>query len=310
MLQTNLIEHYPEPFDKPHNGSLKDDFILTPCINSFLKGQCESGHQFLKALSCGKEWCQDCGKINSMIHQRRIARWYGRVVQMPKMGYLVVTVPRELRKDFLNRKILSEFRTYCKRKLQRMGYARGLVRYHWAGDCVFCQGGKVPGCEVCHDTGADREFKPHLNFLIEEGYLTPKQFDEKIKVFRTDLENWFNKKFRESLQGVHVKGQCYYTYAGTVAHRVHKLKYITRATWRFFDKKVCEVIKGYRTSSVWGKWSKNDHDKTSKLVSFENNECPCCGFAIKWKKDFIFRKAFNRMDKVHIEAGYFFINTS
>ncbi len=315
-LEMNLLprplagssSYYPEPFDKPHNGTKKPDYKLTPCTHSFLKGKCESGHEFLKALSCSREWCPDCGEFESMIHNRRVARWFPRVMQMRKLGYLVVTVPRELRKEFLNKKVLSEFRTYCKRKLQRMGYDRGLARYHWAGDCKHCRGGKIPDCGICQGTGADREFKPHLNFLIEEGYLSPAQFENKIKLFREDLGKWFNKKFREELNGVTVSGQCFYSYAETDQHRIHKLKYVTRATFRFYNKKVCDTIKGFRTSSIWGKWEKNKQERTSALVSFESGLCPCCGFNIKWKKDFVFRKSFEKMSKIHIEGGYFLIN--
>jgi hypothetical protein len=310
VFDRQLGASYPEPFDKPHNGKEKPGFILTPCVNSFLKGSCGNGHRFLKALSCGKEWCKDCGEFESMIHQRRIARWFGRVLQMPKLGYLVVTVPSELRGEFLNRKMLSEFRTYCKRKLQRMGYMRGLVRYHWAGDCNHCNGtGLINSeeCIVCKGTGAGREFKPHLNFLIDEGYLTPEQFEKKFVTFRKDVGKWFTKKFSHIAPGK-FSGNLFYSYASDASHKVHKLKYITRATWRLYKKEVVDVIKGYRTSSVWGKFEKPEVNRVSELVSLESNQCPCCGFDVKWKKDFIFRKTFHKMKTEHIAAGYFYIN--
>ena len=175
-MKTNFIDsvlHYPELYDKTHNGLNKPPepkavppVLLQPCVTSFIRGNCSNGHFYAKALVCGKEWCPDCGQDNSIIHKRRQARWWGKVMQMKKVGYLVLTIPRELRPTFMQKEALQDFRKYVTQKLKRMGYKRGLQRYHWAGDCPICTG---HGCKICRWTGSDTVYKPHLNVLIEEG---------------------------------------------------------------------------------------------------------------------------------------------
>lgn len=303
MQKTGITgaSYYPELYDKPHNGKTKEPVILTKCTTFFIKGACPEGHSFLKALVCGREWCEECGVFESHIHQRRIARWFGRVMVMKKMGYLVITVPDVIRDEFKDRKTLSKFRTYVKRKLQRMGYNRGLIRYHWAGDCFLCRG-KGGDCDYCQGTGAGKAWQPHLNVLIEEGYLSKPDFEKKFVTLKKDVAKWFKKQFKKEVQG-----NLFYSYASNNAHRVHKLKYITRATWRFYNTEICEIISGYRTSSMWGKFEKCDFERASKLVSLEAGQCPCCGYEIKWTNEMIHRKHFNMMKTTHISAGYFLI---
>lgn len=308
--------YYPEQYAKVNNANS----TLKPCNAYFIKGQCNEGHKYLKAIFCGREWCPDCGKRNSAVHKRRIARWYDKAFELKKFGYLVVTIPAELRPYFLGSHVnkhkretahyyLKKFRSYCKRKLERMNYSRGLIRYHWAGDCVKCKG---HGCQDCEFTGAGKEFNPHLNIIIEESYLTPELFDQKFNQFKADLVQWFKRTFKKE-----VKGNLFYSYAGKPALRMHKLKYITRATWRFNNYDVIDIIKGFRTSSSWGKFDKkeitdksgaeNKHD-IRELQSLENGICPICAGAIKWESELILKNTMLKMNLTDISAGYYLIN--
>lgn len=303
----SAIKHYPELYDKPHNGKSPDPVILT-CVTSYIKGRCASGHQFAKALVCGREWCKVCGMEKSVIHERRMARWWSKAMNFESMGYLVITVPEQLRGSFKSKKILSEFRTYVKRKLQRMGYNKGLIRYHWAGDCTRCNG---KGCSKCEGTGAGREFKPHLNVVIEQGYIPKELFNKKFSILRKDLSVWFKKKFPKACAGYEITGNCFLSYAKSDSHKIHKLKYITRATWRFYNKEICDLIKGFRTSSTWGKFEKIPGKKSMEdLISFENGLCPCCGEAIEWKAEFIRPEGFRKLNYEHVAGGYYILNSS
>lgn len=277
--------------------------LISPCAKGFLKGECEQGHGFAKIMLCNKEYCPECGKKNSWIHKRRIARWWGNVLQMKTLGYLVLTIPEELRETYKDKKQLTELRTYAKRKLQREGYSRGLIRFHFAGDCRNCQGSEE-GCKECNFTGASNVWAPHLNIFIEEGFLQK----ETLERWRKELATYFNKRHRGSLKKP-VEGNLHYNYTRKQGGKVHKLKYVTRATWRFSGygyEKETEVLKGFRVSSQWGKFQKSPEVRKSNLVHFVNNECPCCKTKIRWggyvsSSDFLG----GSLNLVHIEGGFY-----
>lgn len=272
-LFSGVVLDYAQLYAKPHNGVHKPFNFLPSCSMGFVKGECESGHQFAKLLLCGKEWCPDCGADGSASHKRRIARWWGKVMSMSEMGYLVVTVPPQVRESFKNKAVLSAFRTYVKRYLQRQGYDKGLVRYHWAGE-------------------DGHTWHPHLNILVEEGFL-PKKVMVSLK---RDLGQYFKRMFPVSLKGKEPKINLWYNYANPEsekfeAHKIHKLKYILRATLTKIDvkgnakhKELARILKGFRTTSTWGKWDK-DKENTSELASLEAGKCPHkeCRKPLKWQ---------------------------
>jgi len=250
---------------------------LPKCSGIFIAGRCEGGHRHLKAAVCNREWCTECGKEGSIAHRRRIGRWYKKYHTFESVGYLVVTVPAELRNEFKDQKALADFRKYVRRKLQRtdlkgnsqviesqyeyttkagkvrrgtrrkeVGYSHGFIRYHYAGDCDNCKGA---GCIQCRQTGAGSAFKPHLNCLLPEGYVSKK----KLALFRADVAEWFKKRFKLERAP---KGNIFYNYSKGEAQKGHRLKYVTRATFLKYDKEVAEVLHGYHTASSWGKFPK------------------------------------------------------
>jgi hypothetical protein len=344
-LKSSVL-HYPELYDRVNNGNSSfpeltrlPGTIIQPCVTSFLRGSCPNGHFFVKALVCGKEWCPDCGKENSIIHKRRMERWWGKIMQMKKVGYLVITIPEQLREIFKNEDNLKEWRKYLTRKLQRLGYDRGLSRFHWAGDCPICEG---HGCRVCYFTGGDSEYKPHLNILIEQGFINKKSatnpgetipgttieknsdWDNKINLLRNDMTNWFNRNFKSELDKHNLQsfeGNIFFSYCGLhkktktdIPHRIHKLKYITRATFRHYNSKIADLLKGFRTTSTWGKWDKEKKGKT-ELAALENNLCPCCikeevHIPVTWGGFMTVYELLKHKNLTTIEGGYFQINNS
>ena len=69
--------------------------------------------------------------------------------QLRSMGYLVVTIPPELRQQYRDTQELSHLGTALKRGLPRLSFGRGLYRVHWFGEDHGGQGeyqseGQVP----------------------------------------------------------------------------------------------------------------------------------------------------------------------
>lgn len=293
--------HYPEQYAKP------DNFQFNPgqCIRSFRFGSCSNGHKFIKSLVCGREYCPDCGKIDSDSHKRRKARWYEKIHSLKQVGYLVITVPYEAREYFKDRSVLTDFRTFVKRKLQRIGYNKGLIRYHYFGDCNYCKG---HGCINCNDTGAGNTWNPHLNVIIEQGYLLKKEFLEFTNELKNDVVRWIKNRFKKIPV---MKGNVNFSYRKTKKQINHTLNYVTRATFRRYDRSIAELLHGFKTSNCWGKFEKmisdNEDKEVNELVSLESGLCPCCGGLITWEKERLKRSQIFHFEKIRIDGGYYMI---
>lgn len=260
---------------------------LPHCSFSLIRTKCTlkipgiNGHLISKALFCGREWCATCGQKKSIIHQRRISRWIPKSKQIETMGYLVITIPKEIRANFSTKFDLNNFRTYIRRKLKRENLcnaeSKGLIRYHFAGDCKVCKGKK---CDSCNYTGADREYHPHINILINtSGFIEQK----KINAFKKELGDWFTSYTKIDCTG---KGNINYQYTKNDNKKKHWISYVTRATWRFYDPKICTLIKGFHVSSTFGKFEKTIPETTAEAIAV--NCCPIClkdyGLISKLKK--------------------------
>ena len=280
------------------------------CAVGWVTGFCECGKIYSKKVLCGKEWCPECGQKDSVIHQRRVARWFDKIISTDELGHMVVTTPREVRHLMLDQNILRAFRQYVKRYLQRMGEKKGAIRYHWAGDCKYCQG---EGCEDCKFTGSKRKFYPHLHIMHGMGYIHP----EKLKKMKVDLKNWMQNRFNIKLKYNVV---VYNSFTRDDAQKIFWLKYNTRATWRHYDKKVISVIKGFRTSTTFGKWEidlelvkKREEEEGSKIMDvnkLEKGNCICCNKPLKWERLQTKREFFDNgfyLGK-KIDAGYYHCN--
>ncbi len=108
------VPHYLDSIDKPHNSpehknSNNDVNRLYQCHHGWLHGECRQGHHLSRAVMCDKEYCPDCGKKDSIIHKRRVKRWWKKIMVMKSVGYLVFTIPEQFRDDFYNKKLLSCF---------------------------------------------------------------------------------------------------------------------------------------------------------------------------------------------------------
>lgn len=258
---------------------LPDSYIpnknFKDCATGFYMAECSHGTVTARKVICGKEYCPTCGKQGSVLHHRRIDRWFSRVNEFQTCLYLVVTIPAELRKGFLIKKNLTDYRTFVTKKLKRLGYFRGFARYHWSGDCKTCVGkGKLNDitCPVCRGTGSSRIFNPHLNILIEENFF-PK---EKLECLKKDCAKWLKNRFKITVKNdkvvINAVRRC------KDGQNMHSVKYICRSTW--FDTRnfeVINVIKNLRNSTAWGKFYKPEPEEIEETEGKPVKLCTCCG---------------------------------
>lgn len=297
-----------------------DKWKLPDCLAGFVKGEREDGTLLYKAVACGKEWCEDCGKEDSWIHLRRVARWTGKafawIHDKEPVGYLVVTFPPQFWQAMRSKDALRVARHFWRRKLKREGHEYGLCAWHTHGDCPDCknQPGRVEFCRLCGSdgngrpgTGAGREYKPHLNFLFSRDKVPKEQLREWRKEWVRWLNMWANKNglpMRANQSVLHYQ----FARAGApdqVGKVWHWVKYITRPTHRIKDADLAFKLKGFHLRSTWGKWKrkaigepwlsqifekltpkeihKDEKELRRKLLLLAQKICPYTGQKIKWE---------------------------
>src|ERR1044071_4682906 len=96
---------------------------------------CEDGHTVAKSIFCTREWCSDCGQLDSDAHKRRWVRWLPKAMQFSSMGYLVITFPIPYREHLRTKEQLTDVAARIKAALISFGFDRGLRRWHYFGEC-------------------------------------------------------------------------------------------------------------------------------------------------------------------------------
>ncbi len=218
------------------------------CGSWALVRTCADGHTFAKSLDCGREWCEKC---RASSHNRRMARWLPKAQKIKEMGYMVVTFPLDRRPRSAAE--LRKLGPAITGILKRRGFARGLRSWHTQGD-------------------KSSRWNPHLNFLMDGGYLSPERIDS-IKaavcgILKTE------------------KIVIYYQYTQSVGKMLHWLKYVTRPTFlkRGWDEEMAEELHNFNRRGSWGTWDGEDawalpeHEKKlSYYKKIEAGICPTCG---------------------------------
>lgn len=281
------------------------EIMSSTCAKGFLGGHCNRcGTNYVMVMYCNKEWCPVCGEPGSAVHKQRWYRWWKHVKQMPKVGYLVFTVPPKYRERLLSKRNLNNARSYIVQFLKEFGYKRGRSRWHWAGD---------QNAEV---------WNPHLNVIIDEGYM-PKKKLEKIKICWAaywGIKDWraidVHYEYIDPDRVRQLKAKDIYDITGwditagkpsqdilKIAWRevclrriIHLVKYVTRPTFPKISREskefrqYCGVISRYTNDHWWGPahwtgeevWqlSNEEFDKGHCLV---DGKCSCGG-EIRWEK--------------------------
>jgi len=141
------------------------------------------------------------------------------------MGCFVFTIPDELRSKFRTKKALARLAHQVQELMKSYGYSRGLRRWHFFGE-------------------KSTRWHPHLNVLVDGGYLAPGKLDLIKAAYAGIL----------GCQVIDVN----YRYRRSPGEKVHSLKYVTRATFRDYtwDPRMALELRGFRNQLWWGsgKW--------------------------------------------------------
>ncbi|MFC1984843.1 hypothetical protein ACFLUW_00395 [Chloroflexota bacterium] len=258
----------------------QEQAIKYQCGSLAIFTECETGqHHFAKKILCGKEWCPECGKDDSQAHNRKIARWLPKFQQISQLGYFVIEFPDRYRKvpgytyskrglQLATNKIVEVLAGKRKGRRGRVGgyFGRGLVRWHWFGD-------KVEG-----------KWNPHANIAVDGAYL------EDLEPIKLALKQAL--KCKDLI--VHYN---YYEKPGEI---YHKLKYITRATFKQYEWSpyMANQLFGFRNCRWWGSWQdapawtlNSDIEAEAEAIALKVASdigcgiCPDCGAPLKkWSK--------------------------
>jgi len=208
---------------------------LYVCTKALIHGQ-TSKNNYYKILTCGKEHCRDCQKINSIPHSvkakrlKRKIRGYHQTAENVGLGYMVITCPYDLRPKMRSKELLKDWRNYWRRKLKAEGYNLGFIRFHWCGEDGYT-------------------WKPHLNILIPDEWIDI----EDLNQWKDDQAKWFQDKFKNDQTP---KGNIYYGYAkpNDLKKMLFWARYITRATACIYNETTFNLIHGFRNCAPFGKW--------------------------------------------------------
>jgi len=235
------------------------------CGNWSVVGQCQKMHRFAKKLNCGREWCELC---REEMEARRVARWLPKLRQMSSMGYWVITIPRELSPLLRTNKSRRIFARKVRRAFKKLGYLRGLTRWHFFGD-------------------KNNDFFPHLNVLVDGEWLEPEQLEWlKAELRRTIFSKYLRQRYNDNLD-------IHYEYRDTPGKVMHTLKYVCRATFlnKSWDETLARNLYNFRNCGWWGHWDQDpkwdaptDQDHAAELIDLANGICPICKTEITWNR--------------------------
>lgn len=289
------------------DNAIRSGKILN-CSPGYVAGNCPGGHRFAAVQFCGREYCPDCSRDGSPIHQRRVKKGWQNLKDHKKIGYFVLTIPENLRYLFYDKTILRDFRFKILRKLKEdYNLSSGFARWHWFGDCQHCGGA---GCIGCNNTGAGNYWHPHLNILAPgtgyiddlETYLKPlrlfmagyfkKLLNKEIEMYEFLIKQTGSEELMTLLDDLHYRKSTIksdllvvnYSYASDEKKIMNMVKYVTRSTFKIYDESVKSLLYNFRNTVCWG-WKKSDCNIDENIQ--EPVYCPACKAAgvdhiIKW----------------------------
>lgn len=235
------------------NSPHEPDDKIYRCSKGFIWGE-SSQNNFYKMITCGKEWCGDCGKMHSIPHDRRVNRKSKITDQTIQdnflalhqnhipVQYIVVTIPPEIRKYYRNHKALNDFRTYWRRKLKLEGRRYGITRFHWCGKDGYY-------------------WHPHINILCDGGFITK----EKLREWRSELGRWFKMYHKLEFTPVANIRTAYTRDSDKIKFW---LRYVTRATQTKYNKENENTIHGFRNCAPF----KDSEFKIPKYIKEEKEK--------------------------------------
>lgn len=206
-----------------------------------------TGLKYLKTIECRKYWCPDCGGKNGRIHKHRLHSIMRRFdVDKWNLRQFVLTIPESLRSQMRERENIDKLIKYSKDLSEK-----------FFGEPIFDRKGHVKKYKlqkgvICYlhlfgdqDRGI---YKPHINLHILENR------EEKLKlsdsILKTIQKYWL-KKLRNLDENIDVV-DIHYSFQTIKAHKLHRLKYMSRP-WGVDDfDKVDDDLRGFLVRDMIG----------------------------------------------------------
>ncbi|GAI60228.1 unnamed protein product [marine sediment metagenome] len=184
------------------------------------------------------------------------------------MGYWVITQPRELCPLLRSKRTRRNFAKRVRRAFKKLGYQRGLDRWHPFGD-------------------KNNDYFPHLNVLVDGAWLEPDELDrQKSELRRILYSKFIRKRYKDKLD-------IHYEYRDTPGKIMHTLRYVCRSTFldKSWDEPLAAGMYNARSAGWWGKWDQlpkwdviPGQDQAAELVDLANGICPKCKTKITWDR--------------------------
>ena len=296
LLGPEVVEDLFPLVDEKSDAELYKDYVAKTftgyCGKWAVVAECESGdHRFAKKIICGKEWCEVCGENDSAAHKRRQARMLPRMQQVKVAGYLVIEFPLRVRHVSVDGRCYSKADLRATTKVitdviagrygrgghgrtREGGYfGRGIGRWHWFGD-------KKAG-----------HWNPHYNCLVDFG--TADFENDGTGYIPASVLEALKSELREALGVPDLIVN--YSYADTPAGIAHKVRYITRSTFRHreWDTYMAQELHKFRNVRWWGSWkdeavweladgeSESVSESLRPVARLQEGWCPDCGCRLK-----------------------------
>ena len=210
--------------------------LLLACPRWGIVGVCKCcGTQYCKELICNREWCPHCGGDGGRGHLRRIAVKLDKARQIEGMGKFVITVPPEIRDRYRDPLKLAALGVSLKRMLQYHGYERGFRRFHFFGEDHPKHGKQREG---------PPKFHPHLEAIVEGGYLPP----AKLAAIKKSIAHILKVNWK--------RVNIHYRYVTDPQRKMHMLRYMLRPTFERYewDPALAHALVEFKNANSWGVW--------------------------------------------------------
>jgi len=289
-IDQNLVQYYLE-----HEATSPSTLNLPAlqkngrmCGSQCLIGQDEDGNRIAKRIVCGREWCQDCRDIS---HRRRIARVLTRLFQIDSMAYEVTTFPLEVRLMMRDPRVLTLLAKRYRKLLRKLGHRKIFVRWHYFGD-------------------KSHRFNPHLNALLDGGYLSPEQLEARKDLIRRRLLP------RSIAKSIGKDLVIHYDWTRKAKRKMSWIKYVTRATFKDveWDGQLASRLYGFHNGCFAGfwndppKWKLTGTDKKfNALLPLAEGKHPISGKPIVWNRRPIPFVLVLMEEPVDIGGGYYLL---
>ena len=213
-------------------------------------------HSYVAQCMCGREFCPVCGEKGSPTHERRKDRIADRLEWAPALGYVVFTLPLQVRGEIRGKEEIDKLHEGVARIVESIfgdrGGTGGLTALHFFGD-------ENPG-----------KLAIHVNVLFPLTDGTRWTYDPIVPddALRKMHEGW--KEFlREEFGYTGVVEFPHYSYASGVDEKANKIRYVARPTVgvknflkvKDSEKRFLLSLAGVHNFRWWGSLSNSKHRK-------------------------------------------------